>query len=219
MEEDTNMIDVNLYPKTFALMFLGLGLTAIISLVLYNSGTAYELAIGTGFDIILILELVVVIAFSFLLRKVSPMVATALFFIYAALNGVTLSVIYYLYEMQSIVSILGIAAGLFGIFAFLGYNSKIDLTKLGTICIGVLIAGIIASIVNLFLNNTMLDLILSWLILIIFFGITAYDMQKIKNMGQQGIHGDKLYIYGALELYLDFINIFLRLLRIFGKRK
>lgn len=219
MEETKTNSGVSLYSKLFGLMFLGLGLTALISLYCYNSGLAYDLLEGVGFNVILVLELVVVIAFKFLLPKVSSMIATALFFIYAALNGATISLIYYIYEMNSIILILGISALLFGGFAVVGHTTKKDLTKLGTICFGVLIAGIIASLINLFLQNSMLDIVLSWIILIVFFGVTAYDMQKIKVMDEQGTYGNSLYIYGALDLYLDFINIFLRILALFGKRK
>ena len=219
MEERKTNLGVSLYSKIFALMFLGLGLTALISFYCYNTGMTENLLIDGGFNLLLIIEVIVVIVFRLLLYKVSPMVATGLFFIYAAINGVTLSIIYYMYEMTSILTILLISALLFGGFAIVGYATKRDLTKLGSICMGVLIAGIIASLINLFMQNTMLDIALSWIILIVFFGITAYDMQKIKRYEEQGIIGDKLYIYGALELYLDFINIFIRILSLFGKRK
>lgn len=207
----------NIYSKVFLWMFFGIFLTSSISYTVYSSGYAYTLL--PSFSIISILNLVVVIVFSFLNKKLSPGICSLLFLVYSAINGVTLSIIYYIYELESIVMILFAAAGLFGAFAFLGHNTKIDLTKLGTICIGVLFVGIILTIINLFLNNSTLDIILSWVILIVFFGITAYDMQKIKEMIVYNPTNSKIYINAAFTLYLDFINIFLKLLVLFGKRR
>ena len=219
MEETRVESGINLYSKLFGLMFLGVGLTAVVSIFCYNSGMAVHIAVENGFNMLLAIEIIVVVVFRFLLPKVSPTVATALFFIYAAINGVTISIIYLIYQMSSMLTILILSALLFAGFAIVGHTTKKDLTNLGNICIGVLFAGIIASLINLFMRNTMFDIVISWVMLLVFFGITAFDMQKIKIYEEEGIHGNKLYIYGALELYLDFINIFLRILSIFGKKK
>ena len=209
----------NVYSKVFLWMFMGLILTGVIGWFGYSSGIIYDIALNGGFTVILIVELAVVLLLAFLLPKMSATVAAIMFFLYAALNGVTFATIFAIYELQSVISLFFIAAFAFGIFAFLGYRTNINLNKMGNICLMLLFAGIIASLVNIFLNNSMFDLIISWVMLIVFFGITAYDMQKIKLMAINGQYGDKLHIYGALQLYIDFINIFIRILSIFGKRK
>lgn len=203
--------------KTFFWMFMGLLLTFGISFGMYTSNLALTLI--PSFPVIGIVNLVVAIGFSFLSHKLSPQTCGLLFLIYSALNGITLSIIYYIYALDSIMMILVAAAGLFGAFGFLGYNSKIDLTNLGTLCIGVLIVGLLASFVNFFLQNSLFDIILSWVLLIAFFGITAYDLQKIKELAVNNPDDNKIHITAAFTLYLDFINIFLRLLHLFGKAR
>lgn len=210
----------NVFKKTFLWMFLGLLATALISWYTYSSDLLIEFAMNGGLQILLILELVVVIVFSLISKKVPPIVVEILFFVYAAINGVTMSSIFYVYELGSIVSIFFVTALVFGIFALLGYTTKVDLSKFSTILFGLLLAGIIVSLINIFIGNTLIDLIISWVILIVFFGVTAYDVQKVKVMaGYEGIYEDKLHIYAAMDLYLDFVNIFLRILSIFGKRR
>ncbi len=167
-----------------------------------------------------IAEVVVVLLFSFLFRKLSPAIVTVLFYAYAFLNGFTLSVIFAIYELGSIATCFIATAGLFGILAFIGYKTDKDISNWRTILSVALIVGIILSIINLFMHSSMLSIALDWGILLVFFGLTVYDMNKIKQMRDMGICEDeKLYVYGAMELYLDFINIFLRILSLFGKRK
>ena len=169
---------------------------------------------------LLIVEIVVVLLFSFLFRKLSPTIVGILYFVYAMINGVTLSTIFYTFELNSIVYLFLGAALLFGGLAFVGYKTQRDLSNWRSILFGVLIVGLILSLINLFLGNSMLEIVLDWVILLVFFGITIYDMNKIKNLQyEDGIDQEKLYIYGAMELYLDFINIFLRLLSLFGKSR
>lgn len=169
---------------------------------------------------LLIAEVIVVLLFSFLFKKLPATVVGILYFIYAAINGVTLSTIFYLFELNSIIYLFLASAALFGIFAFIGYKTDADLSKWHTLLFGVLIVGVILSLINIFIGNSMLDVILDWVILLVFFGITMYDMNKIKNLETEDLRDqDKLHIYGAMELYLDFINIFLRILALFGKRR
>lgn len=131
-----------------------------------------------------------------------------------------MSTIFAIFELNSIVIIFRASALLFGLFAVLGFFTKRDISKISTLLFGTLIIGVIVSFINLFLGNTMLDLILSWVMLFVFFGITAYDMQHLKALANTANADDqKVYIYGAMQLYLDFINIFLRVLNIFGNRK
>ena len=148
------------------------------------------------------------------------MLVAILYFIYSMLNGVSLSTIFIVFDLNSIVLLFIVSAVLFGGFALIGYITKKDLSSWHTLLFGILIAGIILSLINLFLGNSMLDLVLDWIILFVFFGVTAYDINIIKQLKQDAsLNQEKLYIYGAMQLYLDFINIFLRVLSIFGKRK
>lgn len=221
MENDSHIeTEENLIAKTFFWMFLGLLGTAIIAWYTYSTGLFIEIISGDYWSILLIAEVVVVLLFSFLFKKLPPVVVGILFFVYAALNGVTLSTIFVIFELTSIVYLFIASAILFGGLALIGYKTKADLSKWHTILFGVLIVGVILSIINIFIGNGMLDLILDWVILLVFFGITIYDMNKIKNLSEEvELDQEKLHIYGAMELYLDFINIFIRILSIFGKRR
>lgn len=211
-------INKNIYSKTFIWMFLGLLATAIVSAFSYITG--FTINFIEFWPILLIVEVVVVIIFSLLLRKLPPGVVGVLFFVYAILNGITLSTIFYVFELSSIVFIFFAAAAIFGICALYGKITNKDLSKIGTILLVTLLIGVIVSIINLFIGNSMINIIIDWLILIAFFGITAWDMQKVRQFAESGqMSDDKVTIYCAMQLYLDFINIFLRLLQIFGSRK
>lgn len=206
--------------KTFFYMFLGLLATALVSWYIYASGYINKLVFSGTFEVMLIIELLVVIVFNLLFKKLPPIGVAILYFIYAFVNGVTFSVIFAAFELNSIIYLFFAAALLFGIFAFMGYNSKKNLSSWSSYLLPLLIVGLVVSLINIFLNNSIIDIILDWFILILFFGITMYDMNKIKELQNSRIvKNDKVYIYGAMELYLDFINIFIRILSIFGKKK
>lgn len=206
--------------KTFLWMFLGLFATGLISYFTYESGLTINLLYDGAFGVLCLVEVVVVLLFSFLFRKLPPTIVAILYFVYAIINGVSLSVIFYAFQIESIALVFFGSAALFGIFALLGYKTNADLTKVGTILMGALLLGVILSIINIFIGSEPINIFLDWIILIVFFGVTAYDVQKIKRLQDSGaIADDKLHIYGAMEIYLDFINIFLRLLSLFGKRK
>ena len=131
-----------------------------------------------------------------------------------------MSVIFAVYELSSIVYCFAGTAALFGILAYMGAKTDKDISNWGTILMVTLLVGVVLTLINFFLKSAMLDIVLDWAILFIFCGLTFYDMNKIKKMQEEGFCEDeKLYVYGAMELYLDFINIFLRLLSLFGKRK
>ena len=201
-------------------MFLGLLGSAIVAWYTYSSGLFIDIIFKGYFNILLIIELVVVIAFSLLFKKLSPTIVGILFFVYAMINGVSLSVIFVVFELNSIVWLFIASAILFGGMALYGYKTNKDLSNWRTLLFGILIVGLILSLINIFIGNSTLDIILDWVILFVFFGVTAYDMNKIKQLQYEaGLDQSKLHIYGAMELYLDFINIFLRVLSIFGKRK
>lgn len=224
MEENyntQNLVENKLYGKTFFWMFLGLLGSGLIAWYTYSSGLFLDIIFGDYFYPLLIVELAVVLLFSFLFRKLPPTVVAILYFVYAAVNGVTLSVIFVVFELSSIITLFLASAVIFGILALIGYKTNKDLSSWQTYLSIFLIVGLVLSIVNLFiLKSSTLDLILDWVILLIFFGVTIYDINKIKALQMEpNINQEKVHIYCAMQLYLDFINIFLRILSIFGKRR
>ena len=172
---------------------------------------------GIGYIIFIVLELALVIFLSARIFKMQPTTAKICFLLYSFVSGLTFSSIFVVYEITSIMYVFLIASVVFGILSLIGYTTKIDLTKLGNFCLFGLIAVIIVSIINIFISNSTLDLIISIVGLVLFLGITAYDIQKIKRLETSGLPLNNLAIYGALELYLDFINIFLHLLDLLGR--
>lgn len=174
--------------------------------------------------VLIIAEFGLVFAISAAINKLSLTTATLLFVLYSVINGATLSVIFLVYTMESIASVFFITAGTFGVMAFIGYTTKKDLTSLGKMLFMALIGLIIATLVNVFfIQSSGFSLIVSYVGVLIFVGLTVYDSQKIKQMLLQapdaGESAQKLALLGALTLYLDFINLFIYLLRIFGDRK
>ena len=209
-----------LIPMTFFWMFLGLLGTALVSIYAYQTDLCYNLIRDGYFEIILIAEVLVVLLFSLLFRKLPPIIVTILYFVYAMINGLSLSTIFYVFELESIATLFIAAAALFAGLGYYGYKTQKDLTKWQPLLTGVLIVGLIVSIINIFLGNSMLDIILDWVILFTFFGITIYDMNKIKLLAMdESLDQNKIHIYCAMELYLDFINIFIRLISLFGKKR
>jgi uncharacterized protein len=171
---------------------------------------------------VVVAQLALVLVISFAINRIPAGLALALFFLYAALVGVTFAFVFELYTAQSIFTTFLITAGMFGALAFIGYTTKRDLSSLGTILFAALIGLILASVVNLFVANSVLYWITTYAGVIIFAGLTAYDMQKLRRYaegGEGGEAGEKAAVLGALALYLDFINLFLFLLRIFGTRR
>ena len=206
--------------STFFRMFLGLLASAIAAYYTYSSGLFIKILTTSGYTIFAVIEIAIVLAFSLLFKKLSPTIVTILYFAYAFLNGFTLSIIFVVYQMTSIVYAFAGTAVLFGILAFIGKTTDKDLSNWGTYLIIALLIGLVLTIINFFIGSSMLNIVLDWAILFIFFGLTVYDTNKIKNMYESGfMDNEKLYVYGAMELYLDFINIFLRILSIFGKRR
>ena len=214
---DSNVIQESVVSKTiqktFLWMFLGLFATGLISFVAYKSNILLQLEFYDIFPIIMIVEIVVVLLFNFLFRKLPSTVVAILYFVYAIITGVSLACIYYIYPTSGILYSFFISAIYFGVLAFVGYKTDKDLTKLRTLA---LLVCVIVSIINLFIGLEFIDTIIDWIVLLIFAGITAYDIQRVKYFA---IDDEKAHIYGAMQLYLDFINIFLRILRLFAKRK
>ena len=214
-----------LMRKVFIWMTLALVITGVTA---YGVATTPSLliAIVTNkalFWGLIIAELALVFAVSGAINRLSLATATLLFVLYSVVNGATLSVIFLAYSMPAIIQTFFITAGTFGVMALVGYTTKTDLTSLGKLLFMALIGLVIATVVNMFVGSTGFDYILSYVGVLIFVGLTAYDTQKIKQMCMQapdaGEHMQKLALLGALSLYLDFINLFLYLLRIFGNSK
>lgn len=218
--ENEIITENKLLGKTFFWMFLGILGTAIVAWYTYSSGLFMQLAINGSFTIVLIVELVVVLLFSFLFRKLPPIVVGILYFIYSMVNGVTLSTIFYVYQLDSIIYLFGISSLIFATLAFIGYKTNADLTSWRPYISVFLIAGIVMSIINIFLKNSTFELVINWFVLALFCGVTIYDLNKVKTLEAEVEAGDeKLHIYCAMQLYLDFINIFIRILSLFGKRR
>ena len=214
-------IDVQGYlQRVFAWMLAGLAVTGAVAAAIGSSDSL--LTDVTENPVILIVLMLVglgiVVALSAAIDHISPPVAITLFLVYSAINGVLFSFIFELYTSESIFTTFLICSAMFGALAAYGYLTKTDLTRLGPILFMALIGLILATIVNLFVANEALYWVTTYAGVAIFAGLTAYDMQKLKEYGEGGGTGDRTGIRGALALYLDFINLFLYLLRIFGRR-
>jgi len=225
--------------KVYNYMASGVFLTGVVSLLLFKLSGGYEIQVTqmgiTGLTnigsaiyssplawVIMLAPLGIVFYMSFGIRKMSYAKAQGTFWIFAALMGASLSSIFLVYTGQSITRVFFITAGTFGAMSIYGYTTKRDLTKLGSFLMMGLIGIIIASVVNIFMKSPMMYFVISILGVLIFVGLTAYDTQKIKNMYMVSDSGEvagKKAVMGALTLYLDFINLFIMLLRIFGQRR
>ena len=213
--------------KVFIKMASALVLTAAVAFLGYRSlftgGILYKLMLGSnfGFIAILIVQIGVVIGLSAGLRKLSPAAANILFYVYAAITGVTFSVLPLAFEISTIFTAFLFAAVLFGSCAVIGHTTNVDLSRFSGLLVGGLIALIITSVISIFVPALRNNLIISYLGLAIFLGLTAWDMQKIKRYYYGTQEGTamraNLATYAALDLYLDFINIFLRVLQILGR--
>ena len=210
------------FTKVYLWMFIGLLLSSISAYFTFVN-PAMNSFVYSSFGLILIIELIVVITFSLLRRKVSPMGAKIMFIVYSIISGLTLSSIFIVYKLSSIMVVFLSAAIMFGLLALYGYFTNQDLTSFGKLLMFGLLAVIIMSIINFFVTSQSFDITISIISIIIFLGLTAWDMQNLKRIyyyyENDSVDLDKSAIYGALDLYLDFINIFLDLLRLFGKSR
>ena len=206
-------------PKVFGWMFVGLLITFFTGYyVSLHPETMLKLFGGWTFIVIIIIEFALVIFLSARITRMKPSTAIISFIIYSAVSGLTFSSIFVTYELGSIMYVFLLAAIIFAVFALIGATTKTDFTKVGPYLLIGLIAIIICGIINIFINNSTFDLIISVAGVGIFVIYTAYDVQQIIKLNQLSvIPEDNMAIYGALELYLDFINLFLRLLQLFGR--
>jgi uncharacterized protein len=210
--------------RVFLWMFLGLCVTAGAAAAIGSSDTMLTDLTENPLILLAVIaaQLGLVFFISFRINSISPTTATVLFLIYAATVGVTFALIFELYTAQSIFTTFLITAGMFGGLAAWGALTDMDLSKLGAIAFMALIGLILATVVNLFWANETLYWITTYAGVIIFAALTAYDMQKLTQISREGLTGDeagRAAIMGALALYLDFINLFLFLLRIFGRSR
>lgn len=221
-----SVAQASLFRSVYVWMTLALVITGFTALYVAKSYTLLNLMLQNqmAFWGVLIAELGLVFYMSARINRISFTTATILFIVYSILNGVTMSMLFLIYTISSIATTFFVTAGTFGAMALFGYATKKDLTRIGNLCIMGVIGLIIASLVNMFLHNSMMDLIISYVGVLLFVGLTAYDSQKIKQMlSGEDIEVNettqKIALMGALTLYLDFINLFLYLLRILGDRK
>jgi FtsH-binding integral membrane protein len=209
--------------KVYGWMFAGLSITAIVSFLIASTPAAYMFFLGNKlvFFVLLLAQIFLVGFLAVRIQKMSAATATGVFIGYAALMGITFSALLLSYSTGSLVAVFGITAGTFGIMTAVGYFTKQDLTSFGKIMIMGLIGIVLASIVNFFLGSTTLYWIISYVGVAVFVGLIAYDTQKIKAYALLDNEEDrkKGAIMGALALYLDFVNLFIFLLRLFGGRR
>jgi FtsH-binding integral membrane protein len=214
----------------FSWMGIALGISALTAYV-FGTDLSYMRYLineqssglsGLGY-IVMFAPIGFVLLMSFGFHKLSSTALTALFLVYSVIMGISLSFIFLAYTMGSIATVFISTAAMFGVMALLGYTTNTDLTKMGSLLMMALIGIIVASLINMFLKSDSMSYIISVVSVIIFTGLTAYDVQKLKNIGSGVEYGTeataKLSILGALTLYLDFINLFLALLRLFGNRR
>ncbi len=227
-QADSLALSKTFLSSVFSWMFMGLLATAGMAWIFADSSYLMSFLVSetgmTGLGWIVMLSPIgFVLLMSFGFQKLSSSSLMLLFIAFSVIMGMSLSFIFLAYELGSIASTFAITAGMFGTMALLGYTTKTDLSKFGSILIMGLVGIIIASVVNMFLRSAMMDYVISFLGVLIFTGLTAYDVQKLKRIGSSVGTGSetsrKLIVMGALTLYLDFINLFLFLLRFLGNRK
>jgi FtsH-binding integral membrane protein len=207
--------------RVFAWMFAGLLLTGGIAAAVGASDSLLTDVTENPLLVILVfgVQIGLVLALSFWIERMSVPVAAGMFFLYAGLNGVLFAFVFELYTRQSIFTAFLVAAAMFGALAAWGYATDRDLSGMGSILLMALVGLIVASVVNLFVANSALYWITTYAGVVIFAALTAYDMQKLKRYAEAGGREERAAIQGALALYLDFINLFLYLLRIFGRSR
>ena len=224
LQQANEKISQRFITAVYGWMVAALAISGIAAFAVFNSETLLYFIFGSRFTFLglIIAELALVFILSAGIRRMSFPVAAASFVIYSIVNGLTLSSVLFVYTGTSIVRIFVITALMFGAMSVYGATTKSSLQSAGKYLMMALIGLIIASLVNLFMRSSSLDWLISFVTVGVFTGLTAYDSQKITQAARYAQDNDdfkKIAIIGALELYLDFINIFLALLRLFGKRR
>ncbi len=210
------------FRSIYTYMTLALALTGLVAYFAFDSGLYFQIARTPLIWVVMLAPLGLAMFLSFRIEKMSLATAQVSYWIFAAVMGLSLAGIFAMYAHQSIARVFFITAGTFGGMSLYGYTTKTDLTRMGSFMIMGLWGIIIASLVNMFFKSTAVQFAVSVIGVIVFVGLTAYDTQKLKNLYYQVSGSDmmgKVVIMGALNLYLDFINLFLMLLRLFGDRR
>jgi FtsH-binding integral membrane protein len=221
------------FARVFLWMFAALAVSTLFAFLFANSASLMSLLISeTGRGLSLLGKVLIFAPIGFVLlmnfgfSKLSSPAMLGLFMVYAAINGITFSFILLAFSSASVIGCFASAAVMFGVMAIMGYTTKQDLTSFGRILTMALVGIVVAMLINFFMHSAQLDYIVSIIGVLVFTGLTAYDVQKLKRIGAgmefDGVGADnaqKIAILGALTLYLDFINLFLMLLRLFGRRK
>ncbi len=205
-----------IYPKTFMYLFIGLLITFLTGYYVQNNQDMLEFIFtGSTYIFLVILELGVAIFLSARITKMSPVTAKTCYLLYSFLSGLSFSSVFVIYKLESILMVFLVAAALFLIFALIGYYTKMDLSKIGTYLLMILLGVIICSVINIFIGNNTFDIIVTCISIIVFLGYIAYDIQQVKRL-EGMIDDENLAVISAFQLYLDFINIIYDLLRLFG---
>jgi FtsH-binding integral membrane protein len=216
--------------SVFSWMFVALGISSIAAYLFASTPSLLQLLVDpvTGqatilFYVAMFSPLAFVLIMSFGINRISYLGLSLLYIAYSAVTGISLSLILLIYTASSVSGVFLTSAVVFGIMAVAGYTTKTDLTKFGSLMMMLLVGIIVASIVNFFLHSSGLSMLISYIGVAVFVGLTAYDVQKLKRIGAGLEYGDasakKMALMGGLTLYLDFVNLFLFLLRIFGRRR
>jgi len=214
------MMKNNFYANVFGWLFIGLLITFGSGLIFMSSP---ELLVrifgGSGYIFIFIAQIIIAIVLSARINKMNSVTAKILYTVYTILTGVTFSSLFLIFKLESILVVFLVTAIIFGVFAIIGKTTKVDLSKIGTILFMSLLVIIILEVVNVFLMNNTLNMVMCAVSALIFMGYIAYDMQKLKRANDEGFTSDNMAIIFAFELYLDFINLFIDLLNLFGKER
>jgi FtsH-binding integral membrane protein len=222
---DSSAVSRSFVANVFSYMTLALVITGVAAYWFAASGNMLAILQGSSLLMwgVMLAPIGMVLIMSFAFNRLSFGALMGLFLAYSLVNGISLSVIFLVYSSAAIAKVFFITAGLFATMAIVGYTTKTDLTKLGSILMMAVIGIVIASIVNYFLESAAFDYLISCVGVLVFTGLVAYDTQKVKRIGAGVEYGTatagKLALMGALSLYLDFINLFLFLLRVFGGRR
>jgi FtsH-binding integral membrane protein len=221
-----NAVSKSFVSNVFAYMALALAISGALAYLFGTTDLILSLVTRSGMTtlgwVVMFAPFAFILAMNFGFNKMSFTTLLAVFLGYAAVMGISLSFIFLVYDLGIITKVFFITAGLFGAMAFIGYTTKTDLTKFGGILMMAVIGIVIASVVNMFMKSSQMDYIISCVGVLVFTGLTAYDVQKIKRIGAGVEFGtaeaSKLALMGALSLYLDFVNLFMFLLRVFARR-
>ena len=209
-----------IFAKVFGWVFIGLLVTFVTSMyVAANPNMIYNIFVNDYFYFILFAQIGIAIYLSARIRKMSQYTAKILYILYTVLTGITFSMLFIVFEMSSLIFVFGITSIIFGLFALIGYYTNVNLTKFSSFFFMALISLLLLYLLNMFIGSVALDLGLTIFGIFIFIGFIAYDVQKVKVMMNYIENEDVVAIYGAFQLYLDFINLFIRLLTLFGKRR